>query len=44
MSKPNLTSRRIAASALALLLTIGVHGGWLHGLDHDAAAVTASVA
>ena len=44
MTKPNLTSRRIAASVLAVLLTIGVHGGWLHGLDHDVVAVTASAA
>jgi hypothetical protein len=38
-SKQGLLSRRVAAAALAVALTIGVHGGWLRGLDHDAVAV-----
>ena len=43
-SNQGLSSRRIASAAIAVALTIGVHGGWLRGLDHDAAAVTASTA
>ena len=43
-SNQGMSSRRIASAVIAVVLTIGVHGGWLRGLDHDAAAVTAPAA
>jgi hypothetical protein len=33
--------RRIISAAMAIVLTVGIHGGWLRGMDRDAVAVTA---
>jgi hypothetical protein len=33
--------RRIVSAAMAIVLTVGIHGGWLGGMDRDAVAVTA---
>ena len=38
-----LSSKQIASAALAVVLTFVVHGGWLSGLDRDAAVTIASV-
>ena len=36
-----ITAKQIASAAIAVALTVVVHGGWLSGVDHDVAAVTA---
>ena len=39
----NPASRRIIAAVIAIGATAAVHGGWLNGMDRDAAAATAAV-
>jgi hypothetical protein len=39
----NPASRRIIAAVIALVATAAVHGGWLSGMDRDAAAATAVI-
>jgi len=38
MSIDHKLSRRVTCAFLAVLLTAGVHGGWLRGMDRDAIA------
>ena len=37
----NNAQRRIVSAAMAIVLTVGIHGGWLRGMDRDAEALTA---
>ena len=31
--------RRLVSAAIAIVLTVGIHGAWLRGMDRDAVAV-----
>jgi hypothetical protein len=43
MSANAVHSRRIVSAIVAVALTVAIHGGWLAGMDRDAAAVAAEV-
>ncbi len=42
MSANASNSRRIVSAIVAVALTFAIHGGWLAGMDRDAAAVTST--